>query len=313
MITGIVVVSYHNAEGTSRYVTEQLTPLSNDYRVVIVAVDADEAYGRKLAEDCGVAYVVDTEHVTEHSLGWCIATIENLGYARGNNLGVVVLKASGMEFDAYLFSNDDVEIMSADVLGRLWTSMKQDSDVAGIGPRVIGLDGNDQSPHTRYISPWRQIGWKLFAFLRKGHSTSAVYSGSDTHSVAEMSKVRQAQRTAMQAMEQATLQAPAGGKCYWVSGAFMMVRADRFETVGGFDSRTFLYFEEVILAERFMRHGWHFAFEPSVAVVHYEGGSTTVKSCKCNAIEMESKILYYKEYKHVSATLLWLYKRIEHI
>ena len=33
MITGIVVVSYHNAEGTSGYVTEQLARLSDDYRV----------------------------------------------------------------------------------------------------------------------------------------------------------------------------------------------------------------------------------------------------------------------------------------
>lgn len=313
MVTGIVVVSYHNAKGTMKYVTDQLTRLADKYRVVVVAVDADETYGRRLSEDCGLAYVTETKLVAEHPRGWCIATAENLGYAKGNNLGVEVLKASGMAFGAYVFSNDDIEIMSTDVLGRLWISMKHDSDAAGIGPRVVGLDGNDQNPHTRYISPWRQMGWKLFAFLRKGHKTSAVYGVSGTHSVAEVSKVRQAQRTAVQAMELANPKAPAGGKCYWVSGAFMMVRADRFEAVGGFDPRTFLYFEEVILAERFMRHGWHFAFEPSVAVVHYEGGSTTVKSSRRNAIEMESKMLYFREYKHVNAALLRLYKFIDRI
>jgi predicted glycosyltransferase len=313
MITGIVVVSYHNAEGTSGYVTEQLTRLSDDYRVVVVAVDADETYGRRLAEDCGLAYVKEARQAGGHLRGWCIAAAENLGYARGNNLGVAVLKASGMVFDAYLFSNDDIEIMDADVLGRLWTNMGRDSGTAGIGPRVVGLDGNDQSPHTRYISPWRQMGWKFFAFLRKGHKNSAVYGGNDTHSVAEVSKARLAQRTAVQAMKLAAPKAFVGGKCYWVSGAFMMVRADRFEVVGGFDPRTFLYFEEVILAERFMRHGWHFAFEPSVAVVHYEGGSTTVKSNRRNAIEMESKMLYFREYKHVNAALLRLYRWMEQI
>lgn len=61
MITGIVVVSYHNAEGTSGYVTEQLARLSDDYRVVVVAVDADEGYGRKLATDCGLTYVEEPE------------------------------------------------------------------------------------------------------------------------------------------------------------------------------------------------------------------------------------------------------------
>ena len=93
----------------------------------------------------------------------------------------------------------------------------------------------------------------------------------------------------------------------------MMVKADRFEAVNGFDPRTFLYFEEVILAERFKRHGWHFAFEPSATVVHYEGGSTTVKSSRRDAIEMGSRMLYYKEYKRVNIALLWLYKLINKI
>lgn len=312
MIIGIVVVSYHNVDGTSKYVTEQLTRLSDDYRVVVVAVAADEKYGRRLAEDCGLVYVEETKQMNVHPRGWCIATAENLGYAKGNNLGVEVLKASGIVFDAYVFSNDDIEIISSDILSRLWISMVQDGGVAGIGPRVVGLDGKDQNPHTRYISPWRQIGWKLFAFMRKGRKTSTVYDGSDTLSVAEISRSFQAQRTAVQAMAFASSKVPVGGKCYWVSGAFMMVRADRFEAVDGFDPRTFLYFEEVILAERFMRHGWYFAFDPSVTVVHYEGGSTTVKSSQRNAIELESKMLYFKEYKHVNFVSL-LYRFIDRI
>ena len=40
MMTGIIVVSYHNAEGTRKYVVKQLSKLSDAYRVIVVAVDA---------------------------------------------------------------------------------------------------------------------------------------------------------------------------------------------------------------------------------------------------------------------------------
>ena len=313
MITGIVVVSYHNAEGTTRYVNEQLPKLSDDYRIVVVAVGANEGYGQGLAEDCKLDYISTPEQVVHHPKGWCISVSENLGYAKGNNLGVELLKNSGVHFDYYLFSNDDIEIMVPDTLSKLGAVMKQDGDIAGVGPRVIGLDGNDQSPHTRYISPQRQIGWKLFSLLRKKHKSSTVYANNNSLDIAEASKAQQKKITATQAISLASETPPARGVCYWVSGAFMMVRAERFEAVGGFDSRTFLYFEEVILAERFLRHGWHFVFEPSVTVIHYEGGSTTVKSAQRNAIEMESRMLYFREYKHVNVALLRLYRWMEQI
>lgn len=313
MITGIVVVSYHNAEGTTRYVKEQLAKLSDDYRIVVVAVDANEEYGLKLAENCGLDYISVPEQVVHHPKGWCISASENLGYAKGNNLGVKILKNSGIHYDYFLFSNDDIEIMVPDTLSKLGAVMKQDGDIAGVGPRVIGLDGNDQSPHTRYISPQRQIGWKLLPFLRKKHKSSNIYANNSSLDIAETSKAQQKKITATQAISLASETPPARGVCYWVSGAFMMVRAERFEAVGGFDSRTFLYFEEVILAERFLRHGWHFVFEPSVTVIHYEGGSTTVKSAQRNAIEMESRMLYYKEYKHEHNWLLRLYEIISKV
>lgn len=313
MITGIVVVSYHNAEDTSKYVTKQLVRLSDDYRVVVVAVDANEKYGQKLAADCGLAFINSPKQVVQHSKGWCIAAKENLGYAKGNNLGVEILKNNGIHFDYYLFSNDDIEIMTPDALSILGNAMREDENIAGIGPRIIGLDGNDQSPHTRYISLQRQIGWKLLPFLRKKRRSSAIYTNKSSLSVAEASKAQQEKFTATQAITRASKNPPTRGTCYWVSGAFMMVKADRFEAVNGFDSRTFLYFEEVILAERFKRYGWHFAFEPSATVVHYEGGSTTVKSNRRDTIEMESRMLYYKEYKRVNTAFLWLYKQINKI
>lgn len=313
MITGIIVVSYHNSEGTQKYVLEQLFGLTDSYRVVVVAVDANEQYGRILATNCRLGYVNEVKNVKPHPTGWCVSVNENLGYAKGNNLGVEILKNSGLHFDNYLFSNDDIEIINPNMLSVLASSMQKDEQCAGIGPRVIGLDGGDQSPHSKYISPKRQIGWKLFPFLRSKSKSVSRQETDSNKTVAEVAKSQRLKITAEQAVAQASYVPPAAGTYYWVSGSFMMVSADRFNFVGGFDSRTFLYYEEAILAERFMFHNWRFSFEPSVSVVHYEGGSTTIKSAKRDTIEMESRMLYYKEYKHEYSWLLWLYKKISKI
>ncbi|RJV06238.1 glycosyltransferase family 2 protein [Bacteroides sp. AF34-31BH] len=310
MMTGIIVVSYHNAEGTRKYVVKQLSKLSDTYRVIVVAVDATEEYGRNLAYDCELLYINQSQQVADHPKGWCISTTENLGYAKGNNWGVNILKKSGISFDNYLFSNDDIEIMNPNILNVLATTFYQDEQCAGVGPRVIGLDGNDQSPHMKYISPKRLIGWKLFPFLRKKRKRETMKNQKATFTISESTQLRRQNTTTKQAMLPTTTPKPPKGKCYWVSGAFMLVRADRFHVVEGFDSRTFLYYEEAILAERFILHGWSFAFEPSVSVIHYEGGSTTVKTDKRNAIETESRILYYKEYRREHSWLLWIYEKI---
>lgn len=312
MITGIVVVSYHNAEGTKKYVTEQLSQLTDEHRIIIVAVDAEEEYGINLAKSCGLEFIKDCKEIKKNSKGWCIAVKENLGYAKGNNLGVKILKESNIVFDYYLFSNDDIEIINPDILSRLGKVLEMNDSIGGIGPRIIGLDGNDQSPHRRYISPQRQIGWKIFSFLRKQHNSGIIYTSNTTKTIAEVSLTIRKNKTVKDAIKLASkTSAPKKGICYWVSGAFMMVKASKFDAVEGFDSRTFLYFEEVILAERFLKKGWSFAFEPSVYIIHYEGGSTTIKNSKRNALEMESRILYYREYKHINKILLLLYKWID--
>ena len=98
---------------------------------------------------------------------------------------------------------------------------------------------------------------------------------------------------------------------YWVCGAFMMVQADAFNQVGGFDKRTFLYYEEVILAEIFRNIGLGVMYVPSCSVIHFEGGSSkNTPSKRSLQISKESSLVYYKYYRHVNSFALMLYKLI---
>ena len=278
---GIVVVSYHNEAMTKKYVMEELPKLSTPYTLVVVnnASTRDESY--KLAKECGLAFVDDEMGgQVQPGNGYLLWTSENIGYAKGNNLGVRFLNNIG-KYDYFLFSNDDIEISHGNILEILVSKMQEEYRIGAVGPRVVGLDGRDQSPHDVYVSPYRLIGWKLLSFLRKR-----------TKNIECKQKIK-----------------PLSRFTYWVQGSFMLVDAHVFNEIGMFDEHTFLYFEEPILAEKLARVGKAMYFDSDVEVVHYEGGSTT-RNRKREQIEMESKIYYMRKYKHVNKVVLFLMKHL---
>lgn len=54
----------------------------------------------------------------------------------------------------------------------------------------------------------------------------------------------------------------------WVAGMFMLFRSDAFRSVGGFDERYHLYYEDVDICARIRRRGWNVVLDPSAEVVH---------------------------------------------
>jgi len=54
----------------------------------------------------------------------------------------------------------------------------------------------------------------------------------------------------------------------WVAGMFMGFRSDVFRTVGGFDERYFLYYEDVDLCWRLRRRGYDIAVDPGTRIIH---------------------------------------------
>jgi hypothetical protein len=65
-------------------------------------------------------------------------------------------------------------------------------------------------------------------------------------------------------------QAPAERQAVpWVTGCCLMVRRDCFQSLGGFDRRFFLYYEDVDLCRRAVEHGWSVWHEPAAHIVHH--------------------------------------------
>jgi len=55
----------------------------------------------------------------------------------------------------------------------------------------------------------------------------------------------------------------------WVSGAFMLIRRETFDALGGFDERYFLYWEDADFCRRATNAGWPTLYAPVVEVVHH--------------------------------------------
>lgn len=60
----------------------------------------------------------------------------------------------------------------------------------------------------------------------------------------------------------------------WLSGSCLLVRADAFSGVTGFDERYFMYMEDVDLGDRLGQAGWQNVYVPSAEVLHHKGHST---------------------------------------
>jgi N-acetylglucosaminyl-diphospho-decaprenol L-rhamnosyltransferase len=58
------------------------------------------------------------------------------------------------------------------------------------------------------------------------------------------------------------------GSVDWIAGMFMLYRSAVFRELGGFDSRYFLYYEDVDICVRLWRAGYQVCYCPEVAVIH---------------------------------------------
>lgn len=280
---GIVIVSYKNLDATVAFINEQLPKIGVSWKAVVVDNSPELSVGKAIAERCGGVWLryPNLSIIDEQSQIYVVSTMNNLGFAQGNNLGADILSRN-FTIDYFLFSNDDIIINDSQVIEKMLLQFQELKDVAIMGPRIVGIDNRDQSPHYRTITPLRQIGWKLFRMFRRKRAIVSM-----------------------------TINSAHSGYCYWVSGCFFLVRQTDFIAAGGFDPRTFLYSEEVILSERMKRIGKKVYFLAETGVTHLGGCSTkNLKNEEILNCLKQSNCIYYRDYLRYNSIVIWLYKKI---
>lgn len=92
-----------------------------------------------------------------------------------------------------------------------------------------------------------------------------------------------------------------------VIGAFFLVRRILFETLGGFDERFFVYFEEVDFSYRARQAGWRSVYLADVQAFHAGGGTSNQVKAKRLFYSLRSRLLYaFKHFSLIGAMLVLL-------
>ena len=256
---GVIVINYRSEAKTIDFVKTELRRISSEHAVVIVDNGStDESLGR-LTE----AFREESGNVK------LVASRENLGFARGNNLGAETARRL-FRADMLLFANNDIRIVEPDTVERMAAKLKSLDEAGAIGPKVIGPDGRLQSPEP-FVSFWdRHIALYWRSLFRP--KCSAPWEDWS--------------------------QTAGEGFHYRISGSFFMVRTSDYFECGGMDPETFLYSEEMILSERLKRIGKRVYYFPEVSVVH-EHGATTKKhydKVRIREFKYRSEKYYYRTY-----------------
>jgi len=177
-----------------------------------------------------------------------IASKENIGFSKANNLGVEKSKGKYI-----LFLNPDTVVYKETLLNMV-KFMDGHKDVGAATCKLVMPNGKlDDASHRGFPNPWNSFCY--FSGLSKMFPSSKLFGGYNL-SWLNLSKTHEIDACA---------------------GAFMIVRREAGEKIGWWDEDYFFYGEDLEFCFRLKEAGWKIYFVPSISVLHYKGVSGGIK------------------------------------
>ena len=207
-----------------------------------------------------------------------IASRQNLGFGRGNNLGADF--ASG---ELLLFLNTDTEIR-AGALSAIVSLFQTQREVGAVGARLENPDGTHQPSAILVPSLWR-IFCEFFWLDRTGlpRFSGMFPNGFDPDSEQDIEAAH---------------------------GAALAVRRDLFDEIGRFDPDYFMYFEEADLCTRIAERGYRIRYTPEAVVMHHVSASSGDRPWWFFRAMRRSRMIFVR--KHLSGASLVLLPLLVH-
>lgn len=205
---------------------------------------------------------------------------ENLGFTRGNNIGLAHAQAP-----YFLLLNPDTELAD-DALFQMLDYMDQHPDVGILGPHTLNTDGSHQSTRRRFPTLMTGLFESTWLSAYAPASVEAHYKMFDTD-------------------DQAILEAD------WVQGSAMMMRRGLYAAVGGLDEGFVMYSEELDWCKRAKAAGWKVVYHGRALMTHH-GGKSSEQAGAFKQIQFHtSKLRYFRKhhgYSHylILRVVIWL-------
>ncbi len=195
-----------------------------------------------------------------------MASAENLGYARGNNVGAAVARGR------YLFLLNPDTVLQPTALAEMMAYLDSHPAVGALGPQLLWPDNTVQSSRRRFPT----VGSLFWESTLLGQ-----WFPHNRHA----RRYHLADRSPDQSQP-----------VEWVVGAALLIRRAAWEAVGPLDEHFFMYFEETDWCRRCVAAGWDIHYLPAARIIHYEGQSSQQVVAARTLRFQRSKLRYTRKY-----------------
>jgi len=194
-----------------------------------------------------------------------LAYAENLGFPRGNNIGLE--RAAGKYT---LLLNPDTEPLDS-ALEKMVAFLELHPDVGVVGCQLRFPDGAVQSSRRRF--PTLATGFFESTWLQPWAPAPLL----DNYFARDLDDNET-------------------GDVDWVVGACLMTRMEIVRQVGLLDEGYFMYSEELDWCRRIKEAGWRVVYNPEAQVIHHEGKSSEQAVTARHINFQRAKLRYYRKY-----------------
>jgi len=198
---------------------------------------------------------------------------KNIGFGAANNQALE--KANGKYF---LLINPDT-IVREDTFSKMISFFEKNLNCGIAGCKVLNPDGSLQLACRRgFPGPWTSF--------TKVMGLSRIFPKSKLFARYNLTYLDENQTYEVDA----------------ISGAFMMLRKEVYQKIGGFDPQFFMYGEDLDLCYRTQKAGYKVYYVHDTEIIHYKGESTKRSSIDETKVFYDAMHLFVK--KHFSTSFL---------
>lgn len=248
MRIGIIIVNYNGKHLLEKNLQSVVDTEYEDFEIIVVdnaSVDGSIEY---LKKNFSTVKIVESK--------------ENLGFGRGNNLGVKEYP----NFDAYLFLNNDVSVPK-DWLGKLVVTLQEKNDAGAVGPKI------------------------LYSKEKLGNNSRVINSAGiivDKHFMPYDRYDKEEDTQKYNVVEEVDA----------IMGGAFLIKRDVFEKTGGFNPKMFLYYEDIDLSLRIRDLGYKIYYNGNAEVYHdHMASSKKLGMRKRNIMNMQNRFRSIKSRK----------------